>query len=105
MYDTKKLLYHEKNEKKLRTPTHWADLRIAKGIINLHDVIGYGYGTELQYNSPFGMKLKTSTRVWPWKCEHKSDWKIKCYPNGNKKYGRGDVCLFLAAVRLPLGVV
>eukprot|EP01083_Nonionella_stella_P185573 677030_1 len=32
-------------------------------------------------------------------------WKIKCYPNGTKKYGRGDVGLFLAAVRLPVGVV
>eukprot|EP01083_Nonionella_stella_P200292 733651_1 len=32
-------------------------------------------------------------------------WKLKCYPNGTKKYGQGNVSLFLAVMKLPSGVV
>ena len=32
-------------------------------------------------------------------------WKLKCYPNGTKKYGQGNVSLFLAVMKLPIGVI
>ena len=32
-------------------------------------------------------------------------WKLKCYPNGTKKYGQGNVSLFLANNKLPPGVI
>ena len=32
-------------------------------------------------------------------------WKLKCYPNGTKKYGQGNVSLFLAVIKLPIGVI
>jgi len=28
-------------------------------------------------------------------------WRLKCYPNGTKKYGQGNVSLFLAVMKLP----
>ena len=32
-------------------------------------------------------------------------WKLKCYPNGTKKYGQGNVSLFLAVMKLPPRVI
>merc|ERR1711971_205885 len=34
-----------------------------------------------------------------------TDWKLKCYPNGTKKYGQGNVSLFLTVMKLPAGVI
>ena len=63
LYDSKKLLYYEHDQK----------ITTAKGVINLQQIQGLGYGSEQQYESKTVIELKTNSKIYALKCLNQQD--------------------------------